>query len=208
MPKNKRQARAKQYSSKTVLHALAADMRALDAQHSKRLADGDNPSDVDRDIAEAGLARIVDFFLDHGIESQPIHRLFCELAALSAGASPSRMLLPAKTRHRRPDSPAIENIKGRLAAIMEYRQRAGLTRRAAADWVVRNTPAEMKRRLGMTSAATVSSWLLKWGGKRGAVTGHGRDGFLATVPILQNRKPDEQQLKSIIAKGLRKSLPS
>lgn len=199
---------AKKISTPTVLRPLRESMRELEIQRQERLARGDNSVDVNRDVAEAGVAHVVDFFLDHGIESKPLYRLLCELAALSAGASPSRILLPAKTRHRRPDPPAIENIKGRLAAIMEYRQHAGLPRKAASQWVVRNTPSEMKQRLGAKSPATVDSWLLKWGGKRGSTPGPGRDGYLAMGRILQGHKPNEQQLKRIIGAALSKSLPA
>jgi hypothetical protein len=58
------------------------------------------------------------------------------LSALTAGSNLPPMLAPAATRHRRPDPPSIEGIKGRLAAIMEFRQQAGLSRKAASDWVV------------------------------------------------------------------------
>lgn len=200
MPKNS--------SIVVALRPLREAMRELEAQHTQRIANGDNSAEVDRDVAEAGLALVVDFFLDYKIESQPLYRLLCQLAALSGGASPSRMLSPAKTPHRRPDPPAIENIKGRLAAIMEYRQHVGLTRKAAAQWVVRNIPPKMKQSLGAKSPATVDSWLLKWGGKRGATPGSGRDGYLAMVAIIRDHKPNEQQLKRIVSAALSKSLPS
>lgn len=199
---------AKKIPTPAVLRPLGETMRELETQRQKCLARGDNSGDVNRDVAEAGLAQVVDFFLDHGIESKPLYRLLCDLAALSAGASPSRMLLPAKTRHRRPDPPAIESIKGRLAAIMEYRQHAGLARRAASQWVARIMPSKMKQRLGATSSAAVDSWLLKWGGKRGSTPGPGRDGYLAMGRILQSHKPNEQQLKRIISAALPKSLPA
>jgi hypothetical protein len=90
-----------------------------------------------------------------------------ELVALTAGSRPSPMLAPAATHHRRPDSPIIESTKGRLAAIMEFRQKAGLTRKAAGEWVARNIPSEMRQRLGSVTRVTVDSWLVKWGGERG-----------------------------------------
>jgi len=110
-------------------------MSELEKQRRDRIERGDNPAEADRDAAQLALTDVVAFFLDHGIESEPLVRLLSELAALSAGSSPAPMLAPAATSHRRPDAPAVEGIKGRLAAIMEFRQQAGLTRKAAAKWL-------------------------------------------------------------------------
>jgi hypothetical protein len=195
------------------LHMLAAlrllgdGLGKLEKQHQQRIERGDKPADVDREIAQAALTGVVTFFLDHGIESQPLVRLLSELAALSAGASPSAMLAPTVTRHRRPDAPTIEEIKGRLAAIMEFRQQAGLTRKAAGEWVARHITSKLKRQLGSVTRATVDSWLAKWGGHRGMTPGSGRDGYLHMHNILADRKPTEQQLKKIV-EVLARSLPS
>ena len=104
----------------------------------------------------------------------------------------------SKTPHR---------IKGRLAAIMEFRQQAGLTRKQAAEWVVRHLPPKMKRRLGSITSATVESWLVKWGGERGAASGNGREGYLSMRPILADQRPSEPDLKKIFD-VLARSLPS
>jgi hypothetical protein len=187
------------------LHKLAAlrllgkSMHELERQRQHRIDRGDDPAAVDRETAQAALNHVVTFFHDHGIESWPLVRLLSELAALTAGASPSRMLAPAVTRHRRPDSPAIEGIKGRLAAIMECRQKAGLTRKAAGEWVVRHTPAKLKRQLGLDSRATVDSWLVKWGGQRGTAPGSGRAGYLHMRAILEQGRVTEPHLKRIMA---------
>jgi hypothetical protein len=132
-------------------------------------------------------------------------RLLNDLMALAAGASPSPMLSPAATRHRRPDPPDVEGLKGRLAAIMAFRQEAGMTRKAAADWVVRHAPAKLKRRLPLASRAALDAWLVKWGGARGAAPGAGREGYLAMRAILQARQPSEKELKDVmrvLTKGL------
>jgi hypothetical protein len=181
------------------LRLLGKSMHELETQRQHRIDRGDNPADVDREAAQAALSLVLAFFQDHGIESRPLARLLSELAALTAGASPSRMLAPAVTRHRRRDAPAIEGIKGRLAAIMECRQRAGLTRKAAGEWVVRHTPAKLKRQLGLDSRATVDSWLVKWGGQRGTAPGSGRAGYLHMRAILEQTKVTEAQLKKIMA---------
>jgi hypothetical protein len=195
------------------LHKLAAlrllgdALGTLEEQHQQRIDRGDNPADVDRETAQAALTGVVTFFLELGIESRPLVRLLSELAALTAGSSSSRMLAPAVTRHRRPDSPAIEGIKGRLAAIMEFRQEAGLTRKAAGEWVVRHTPSKLGHQLGLVSRATVNSWLVKWGGQRGTISGSGREGYLHMRAILADRRPSEQQLKTMMG-GLARSLPA
>jgi hypothetical protein len=134
-------------------------------------------------------------------------RLLSELTALSAGSRPSAMLRPAPTRYRRPDPPAMEGVKGRLAAIMEFRQKTGSTRKAASQWVARNAPPEVKRRLGSLSSSAVDSWLAKWGGERGATAGSGREGYLNMRAILDTRQPNEQQLKTILG-VLAQSVPA
>jgi hypothetical protein len=100
----------------------------------------------------------------------------------------------------------IEVVKGRLAAIMEFKQQTGLNRRAAGEWVARHIPPEMKRGLGTATRRAVDSWLLKWGGKRGPST-NGRDGYLHMRAILTDKRPADQQLKNII-QALARSLPS
>jgi hypothetical protein len=189
------------------LRQLGGRMSEIEKQRRQRTEDGENPAEVDRDAAQLALTDVVTFFLDHEIESQPLVRLLNELAALSVGASPSAMLAPTATPHRRPDAPAVEGIKGRLAAIMEFRQQAGLTRKQAAEWVVRHIPPKMKRRLGSITSATVESWLVKWGGERGAASGSGREGYLSMRPILTDRMPAELELKKIL-EVLARSLPS
>jgi len=141
-------------------------MSEFEKQRRERIERGEDAVEADRDAAQLALTEMVAFFLDHGIESNPLVRLLSELAALSAGSSPSSILAPAATPHRRPDPPAIEGIKGRLAAIMESRQEAGLTRKQAAAWVARHLPSGMRKQLGSVAPATVDSWLVKWGGER------------------------------------------
>jgi hypothetical protein len=205
----------KKLPANPMLRSLAKLMRDLEEKHQERIKQtqtsagkGDSLADADRDTAEAALAAVVDFFLDHKIESQPLYRLLCEIAALSAGASPSRMLSPVLKRHRRRDALALELVKGRLAAIMKYQQQVGLSRKAAGQWVIRNIPSKMKRQLRANTQAAVDHWLLKWGGQRGATPGPGRESYLIMLPLLEKLKPTEEKLKRIIAVGLSKSLPS
>ena len=187
------------------LRLLNDEMGELEEHHRKRIECGDNLAEVDRETAQAALNGVVTFFLDHGIEAQPIARLLSALAALTAGSSPPAMFAPTVTRHRRPDPPSVEGIKGRLAAIMEFRQQTGLTRKAAGEWVARNLPSKMKHQLGIGSRATVDSWRAKWGGPRGTA-GAGREGYLHMRAILTKERPSEQQLKKIIERLARSPL--
>jgi len=173
-------------------------MEQTERQRQQRVQHGENPAEVDRDAAQIALTGVVAFFQDQGIESEPLVRLLGDLTALTAGASPAPMLAPSATRHRRPDAPTIEGLKGRLAAIMECRQEIGLTRKAAGEWVVRHAPEKLKRRLRLASRPTVDGWLAKWGGQRGAASGDGREGYLQMRAVLEQQRPPEQQLKKVM----------
>jgi hypothetical protein len=137
---------------------------------------------------------------------QPLVPLLSGLAALTEGSSRPAIFNPVAKMHRRPDAPIIEMIKGRLAAFVEAGQRAGLTRKAAGEWVVRHLPSEMKQRLGSPSRSTVDSWLTKWGGQHGS-SSSGREGYLHMRTILKNHKTSERQLQRLIG-TLGKWLPS
>ena len=50
-----------------------------------------------------------------------------------------------------------------------------------------------------SSRAALDSWLVKWGGARGAMAGSGREGYLAMRAILEERQPTEQQLTGLAA---------
>jgi hypothetical protein len=189
------------------LHLLKERMAKLEQQHQQRIARGDIPSVVDREIAQIALTDVVEFFMDSGIDSTPLTRLLADLEALSAGSRPSGMLAVAVTRHRRPDAPAIQGTKGRLAAIMEFQQQAGLSRKAAGEWIARHVPKTMRHQLGPVTRSAVDSWLAKWGKKRGEIGDSGREGYLHMRTILQDRRPTEAQLKRLIA-VLMRSLPS
>jgi hypothetical protein len=194
-------------------HRLAAlrifgeSMEKLEQLRQQGIANSYDPAVVDRVTAQQALNGVVLLCLEVGIESSPLARLLTGIEALSSGSRPPAMLAPAATRHRRKDAPGIEGIKGELAAIMEFRQQAGLTRKAAATWVARHIPATLKRQLGLTTSATVDSWLVKWGGNRGTTSGAGRDGYLHMRARLKSLRPTERHLDKILT-VLSKSLPS
>ena len=193
------QAMARPQHKLEALRLLNRRMGQLEKRRQERISCGDSLAEADRESAQMALTSVVEFFLDHGIESEPLVRLLGDLVALSGGSTPSDMLVPLPISHRRPDAQTVEGIKGRLAAIMEFRQRTGWDRKAAGDWVVRHLPATMKRRLRANTRAAVDNWLVKWGGQRGAAPGAGRDGYLHMRAILEGRQPTEMQLKKIIS---------
>jgi hypothetical protein len=136
------------------LRLLSDELSKLEKRHQERIERGDNPAEVDRQTAQSALNGVLAFFQDYDIEAKPLVRLLSALAALTAGASLPAMLTPVSMRHHRPDPPTVE-IKGRLAAVMEFRQETGLSRKAASEWVARNLPSKVKRELGSISPATV-----------------------------------------------------
>jgi hypothetical protein len=117
------------------------------------------------------------------------------------------MLQPAATTHRRQDPPAIAGIKGRLAAVMEHRQNAGLSRKDAAAWVARRLPPRMRDRIGSVKPSTVDNWLCKWGGDRAVEQGSGREGYVSMSRILRDRACTESELE-VIFDTLLRALPS
>src|SRR5829696_7773748 len=147
------------------LRLLGQELGALEAQRRQRLENEDDAPAANREAAQMALNAVLTFFQDYGIETGPLIPLLAELVAVSAGSRPSAMLKPATKAHRAADPPTVEAIKGRLAAVMEYRQRQYLTRKAAAEWVVRHTPSRIKKKLGLNKARGLDNWLAKWGGQ-------------------------------------------
>ena len=182
----------------SALRLLNEELASIEQQCQQFKALGGNAAQADLDAGLGALARTITFLEDCKVQSESLVRVLSALQAVAAGASPPAMLAPAATRHRKPDPPNIEAVKGRLAAIMEYRQQAGLDRLAARNWVARYIPSELERQLRAGKGATVDSWLAKWGGDRGATAGPGREGYLRMRAILAAHNPDEQQLKRII----------
>ena len=180
------------------LRELGDVMMKIERQRAEWIKRGSNPVGADRYAAQIALTVVAEFFATVAIESRPIVRLLSEIVAISAGSRLSDMLTPEINSHRPSDPPTIEAIKGRLAAIMEYRQHGGLARKAAAAWVVQHLPAAMRPRLRSPRPTTVDSWLTKWGGERGAAVGPGRDGYLHMRAILATRKPTAPQLKRVM----------
>jgi len=180
------------------LRLLGEELSNVEAERLRRLETKDDAAAANRDAAQLALNAVLTFFQDYGIEAGPLVPLLADIAALSSGSRPSGMLTPARASRRPLDSPAIEALKGRLAAIMEFRQQEGLSRKAAGEWVVRHAPARMKQKLPLSKRTALDSWLVKWGGKHGTPSS-GRDGYAAMQAILNSQRPNEQQLKTILA---------
>lgn len=170
------------------------------------LATGEDETSINLLASQYTLAAVTTYLHEQNVETRALTRLLSDLGALSAGAQPSAMLAPRPSTHRRPVPPSIENAKGRLAAIMEHRQRSGLSRKDAARWVVGHAPSSLKQKLGLKSPATVDSWLLRWGGDRGSEKGGGRSGYEAMRAILIATNPTEKGLSDMM-KSLDRSLP-
>lgn len=179
---------------RSAIQSLDERLREIEQQRNARIAAGEDRAHVDREAAEEGLGRIILALEYLGVETSPVIGIIADINAISSGSTPSAMLTPLPADRRRPDSPSIENFKGRLAAIMEHYQRCGLTRKEAAVRVVRHTPSDLLRKLSLKSPATVDSWLLKWGGERGANIGDGRKGYEETRYILLTNNAPESKL--------------
>jgi len=182
-----------------VLDLLRRGMASIARQQREAIEAGEDPAWVAREGSQHALNGVMAAFQSADIETAPLMALLSALSAVAAGSSLPEMLAPAATPHRRPDAPEIEGKKGRLAALMEYRQSQGLTRKVAADWVARHIPKELARSLGSISRRSVDDWREKWGGDRGAVPGAGRDGYLAMRTILLDHSPTESGLITILS---------
>jgi hypothetical protein len=189
-----------------VLRTMRAGLRRFENSRNARVAAGEDEAEANRDAAQSALTLVVMFLQDHGYESASLTRLVADLAALEQGSKPSRMLLRRAVKHRSTDSPIIETIKGRLAAIMEYRQGMGGGRFAARKWVFDHLSRAMQEKLRINSGAAVDRWLVNWGGRPGP-SSPGRSGYEAMQTLLEKHRPTERALKAVI-KGLAKSLPA
>jgi len=173
-------------------------MASIARQQREAIEAGEEPARVAREGSQHALNGVIAAFQSADIETAPLMPLLSALSAIAAGSSLPAILTPIATRHRRPDEPEIEGKKGRLAAVMEYRQSQGLMRKVAADWVARHVPKELARSLGSISPRSVDSWLEKWGGACGAVSGDGREGYLAMRTMLLDYSPTELGLMTIL----------
>jgi hypothetical protein len=189
----------KQLDEVSTLGELGDAMMQIEKQRLLLVKGATNPAEADRNAAQMGLIAIASFLANNGIESKPVIRLLAELSAITDGSRLSDMLTPDVSGHRPVEPGLIDGMKGRLAAVMEYRQRrGGLARKAAAASVARHLPKAMKLRLRSPQPSTVASWLSKWGGERGATAGPGREGYLSMRSILHGQELSEPQIRGII----------
>jgi hypothetical protein len=86
---------AKTLHKLAALRLLSEGMGELEKQRLQRIERGDDAAEVDREAAQAALIGVATFFQDYGIEAKPLVRLLSDIAAVSFGSSPSRMLAPA-----------------------------------------------------------------------------------------------------------------
>jgi hypothetical protein len=188
------------------VRTMGAGLRRFEKSRNARVAAGEDVAEASRDAAQSALTLVVMFLQDYGYESASLTRLVADLAALEQGSKPSRMLSRRVVKHRSTASPTIETIKGRLAAIMEYRQGMGVGRLASRKWVFDCLSRAMREKLKINSGSAVDRWLVTWGGQYGT-SSPGRSGYDAMRTLLEKHRPTERALKKAI-KGLAKSLPA
>jgi len=86
---------AAKHDSSAKLHELAAlrllgeRLSWLEAQRKQAIAMGEHAPRVDREAAQFALTAVVEFFLDHGIEAEPLVRLLGELASRRLASKPA-----------------------------------------------------------------------------------------------------------------------
>jgi len=97
-----------------------------------------------------------------------LEKLSQALSHLREGGAPEPMLRPLTTRGRPPDVSLVLGLKGILAALMDQKQREGMSREEAARWIADNTPPKLARisRKPIT-ARMVEEWRDRYGGKQG-----------------------------------------
>jgi hypothetical protein len=181
------------------MRILEEEMRSWQQWREESQENGDDPVETDRSAAQMSLTAVIRFLQHRGFVRGALIPLLADLVTLSDGQQPSRMLQVSLPSHRPADHPVVALTKGRLAAIMEYRQITGSTRKEARDWVVDHLPASMKKKLNVNHGTTVDSWLAKWGGEFGTPS-DGRDGYVSMKQTLEAEQPTETDLVRIMAK--------
>jgi hypothetical protein len=89
------------------------------------------------------------------------------LRDLAEGGSPAAMFLPLeRPKGRRPDVPTVMAAKGILAGVMHRQQATGLSREAAARWIVEHTSPTLAARISgkPLTPRMVEEWLDRFGG--------------------------------------------
>ena len=98
-----------------------------------------------------------------------LEKLSQALSHLREGGAPEPMLRPLTTRGRPPDVSLVLGLKGILAALMDQKQREGMSRGEAARWIADNTPPKLAARISRKpiTARMVKEWRDRFGGKQG-----------------------------------------
>jgi hypothetical protein len=108
------------------------------------------PEHVDKiDLAACILAmKAVSEFLHLRVYSRVLDKLRDGLFEISIGAPPAAMFHPVNySKGRRADSPLIMGAKGAVAAIMHIQQCTGMSRKEAAEWIVRHISPALASRI-------------------------------------------------------------
>lgn len=137
---------------------------------SPRLIGGSGPdpasdnATVYRRAAIFALNAVYYFLAVQGIVSVALFRLEQRLKAVEHGDTPA-IFTPARRAGRKADSSRVQYEKGWFAGMAYVQMQYGLSREQAAQWVARNIPARLARRLSRKpiSPSTVKQWMDQYG---------------------------------------------
>jgi hypothetical protein len=93
--------------------------------------------------------------------SNVLHQLWLDLQQLRVGVASGALIAKKAPAGRKPDSPGLSELKGRIAGIARLRIASGQARNEAAAWVARKIPRGLASRLSSKpiEASTVKEWM-------------------------------------------------
>ena len=121
---------------------------------------------VARRSAINALGAIDSFLTLRGINSASLFQLRESLKAVENYGDTPAIFTPSQKAGRKSDSNKVQFVKGWFAGMAYVQMKYGLSRTHAAEWVARNIPAELARRISKKpiSPATVKEWMDEFGG--------------------------------------------
>jgi hypothetical protein len=189
------------------LDYLASELAEIEKTHQGDLAKHPNAVGLS-DLAASILAldAICQFFRAR-IPNDIMYRLLNGLRDLSEGGPPAAMFLPLeRPKGRRPDPPMVMAAKGILAGVMHRKQLEGLSRQAAAKWIVQHVSPMLAAQISgkPLTARMVEEWLDRFGGRH-AEKNLGRKTFLiysrkGKLTAAQFRKSTELVAREFLGK--------
>jgi hypothetical protein len=149
------------------VNRLARSLRASD-RLQKPYVDVNEASDETAQLRQAAISamRAIESFLNsQGITSVTLVEIRLDLQKVAFPGEIPALFRPSRRAGRKPDSKAVEGLKGRLAGMAYVQMEFGLARNEAAAWVARNTPGALGRQLANKpiSSASIKEWMDKFG---------------------------------------------